>query len=71
MRPGLPNAKITISFTKPNMDSVNVTTTTDNRGKFTVSYNPTEVGNWGWVAYYEGNVQTRLIYDAAYQPGTQ
>ena len=48
--PGLPNATVVVSFSKPDLTPVNVTTTTDKNGDFTVSYNPTEVGNWGWVA---------------------
>ena len=64
--PGLPNAKIIVSFTKPDGTSFNVTQTTDKNGDFVVSYNPTELGNWGWVAYYEGKRMDGLTYNAAY-----
>ncbi len=64
--PGLPNASIVVSFTKPDGTSFNVTQTTDKEGDFVVSYSPTEVGNWGWVAYYEGKRTDGLTYNAAY-----
>jgi hypothetical protein len=64
--PGLPNAAVVVSFTKPDGTSFNVTQTTDKNGDFVVSYSPTEVGNWGWVAYYEGKRMDGLTYNAAY-----
>jgi outer membrane protein assembly factor BamB len=66
LHPGIPNATITVSFTKPDMSSVNVTAITDNHGKFTVSYTPSEVGSWGWVAYYDGIAKTGITYDETY-----
>ena len=66
MHPGIPNAKVVVSFNKPDGSSENVTATTDYLGKFSVSYNPTQVGNWGWVAYYEGMRTAGITYNAAY-----
>ena len=40
--------------------------TTDERGDFTVSYDPDVVGNWGWVIFYEGEQLPYIIYNAAY-----
>jgi outer membrane protein assembly factor BamB len=65
MHPGIPNATVIVSFTKPDQTSMNLTAITDNLGYFTVSYNPTEVGSWGWVAYYEGVVKPRITYNEA------
>jgi eukaryotic-like serine/threonine-protein kinase len=67
MHPGIPNANVIISFTAPDgVTTENVTTTTDDHGKFTANCNITEVGDWHWVAMYEGFVQTRLTYDPSY-----
>jgi outer membrane protein assembly factor BamB len=66
MHPGLPNANITISFTKPDATSENVTCVTDNLGYFTVTKNLAELGTWGWVAYYEGLRQVGLSYNEVY-----
>jgi len=66
VQPGLPNATVLLSFTKPDMTSVNLTTTTDNQGFFTVSYNPDGVGSWGWVAYYNGEEKPWITYASAY-----
>jgi outer membrane protein assembly factor BamB len=64
--PGLPNATVILSINKPDLSAVNVTTTTDNMGDFTASYSPTEVGDWGWVAYYKGQQLPYVTYNAAY-----
>lgn len=63
---GLPNATVIISFTKPDGTSYNVNTQTDNLGFFNISYTPTEVGTWGWVAYYEGENKPWITYNEAY-----
>lgn len=64
--PSLPNSEVILSITKPDMSSENVTTTTDEQGAFTVSYNPETVGNWGWVIFYEGEQLPYIIFNAAY-----
>jgi outer membrane protein assembly factor BamB len=64
--PGLPNATVKVSLTKPDMTSLNLTTTTDNQGYFSVSYSPTDVGEWGWVAYYDGMRRLGITYNSAY-----
>ncbi|MCW4010481.1 MAG: PQQ-binding-like beta-propeller repeat protein [Candidatus Bathyarchaeota archaeon] len=66
MNPGLPDADVIVSFTKPDGTSLNLTATTDKAGYFSVSYTPTDVGAWGWVAYYEGKCTTGLTYNEAY-----
>jgi hypothetical protein len=40
--------------------------TTDKNGFFSASYVPTEVGEWGWVAYYEGKRTIGYTYNEAY-----
>jgi outer membrane protein assembly factor BamB len=64
--PGLPNATILISVIKPDMTSVNLTATTDQHGYFTISYSPTQTGDWGWVAYYNGMRRVGITYNPAY-----
>jgi outer membrane protein assembly factor BamB len=63
---GLPNATVNISFTKPDGTSVNQTVTTDKLGGFSLSYQPTEVGTWGWVGYYNGEQKVAITYNSAY-----
>jgi outer membrane protein assembly factor BamB len=64
--PGLPNATVTVSFTKPNIDFMNVTLITDSMGRFSGSFDLTDVGDWGWVAYYEGQTKPAISYSAVY-----
>ena len=66
LHPGVPFEEVKVSFTKPDGSSLNLTSTTDTNGYFTVSYTPTELGNWGWVAFYEGKRTSGLTYNAAY-----
>ncbi len=66
LHPGIPDATVVLSLTKPDMTSVNLTTTTDKLGFFTFSYNPSVVGDWGWVAFYEGEDKPAITYSAAY-----
>ena len=66
MHPGIPNAKVTVSFIKPDGSVANMTTKTDNLGKFSLSYSPTETGNWGWLAYYEGQRTDAITYNSAF-----
>ncbi len=62
---GLPNATVKMSLTKPDGTSVNLTTTTDKLGEFMFEYSPTAVGQWGWVAFYEGENKKLIDYAAA------
>ncbi len=63
---GLPNATVGISLTKPDGTSINLTATTDALGYFTTSYQPTDLGQWGWVAYYNGQTKPDIIYNPSY-----
>jgi outer membrane protein assembly factor BamB len=63
---GLPNATVNVSLTRPDLTSVNLTATTDAFGYFTISYSLTEVGNWGWVAYYAGQEKQSIVYNEVY-----
>ncbi|MCW4009180.1 MAG: PQQ-binding-like beta-propeller repeat protein [Candidatus Bathyarchaeota archaeon] len=64
MHPGLPDATIELSLTKPDGSNVALKATTDNNGFFDFSYDPTDVGAWGWVVYYDGQRTTGLTYNA-------
>jgi outer membrane protein assembly factor BamB len=66
LHPGMPNAEIKLSLTKPDNTDVPLTTTTDNEGYFSFSYNPTDAGKWGWVVYYEGKRTKGITYNTAY-----
>ncbi len=66
LSPGLPNAVVKASFTKPDGTDVAMETTTDNMGYFSFSYSPTEAGEWGWVVYYEGEAKPWITYSEAY-----
>jgi outer membrane protein assembly factor BamB len=63
--PGLPNAPVLISLTKPDGSTLNLNATTAKDGSFVLSYTPTEVGQWGWVAYYAGKRTVGLQYNGA------
>ena len=64
--PGLPDAVVKASLTKPDGTDVALETTTDNMGYFSFSYSPTDAGDWGWVVYYEGEAKPWITYDQAY-----
>lgn len=64
--PGLPNTNVIICFDRPDGSTFNLTTTTNKQGDFTVNYNPTQLGQWGWVAFYEGKSTDGLTYNSAY-----
>ena len=64
--PGLPNATIKASFTTPDGEDVSLETTADNMGYFSFSYSPTDVGDWGWVVYYDGEAKPWITYSEAY-----
>ncbi len=64
--PGLPNAVVKVAITKPDGTDVSLETTTDKQGYFSISYSPTDVGEWGWVAYYEGMRRLGITYNQAY-----
>jgi outer membrane protein assembly factor BamB len=64
--PGLPNAEVKVSFTTPGGSDVSLDTTTNKAGYFSISYSPTEVGEWGWVAYYDGMRRLGITYNQAY-----
>jgi outer membrane protein assembly factor BamB len=64
--PGLPNQTVKLTLTSPDLQEVFLETTTDKKGYFEFSYSPTEVGEWGWVVYYDANIQDGLTYDGSY-----
>jgi len=63
---GYPNATVILSVTKADGTDDSLTTTTDNRGEFSFSYTPTDVGDWGWVVYYDGEEKSWITYASAY-----
>jgi outer membrane protein assembly factor BamB len=63
---GLPGATVKMSLTKPDGTDVSLETTTDDNGYFSFSYSPTDVGEWGWVVYFDGGEHPWINYDQAY-----
>ncbi len=66
MANGLPGATVKLSLTKPDGSDVSLEKTTDDKGYFSFSYSPTDVGEWHWVAYYEGGETPWITYGGAY-----
>jgi len=64
--PPLPGATVKVSFTKPDGTDMTLDTTTDKDGYFSLSYSPTDAGEWGWVAYYDGMRRVGIQYNQAY-----
>lgn len=64
--PGIPNAEVLVTFTKPDGTAVDVTTTTDEDGYFTVSYQPNVTGTWSWTAWYQGKDNIGSTYAYSY-----
>ena len=67
---GYANGTVKLSVTKPDGTDVAMDTTTDNDGWFEFSYNPTDVGEYGWVVYYDGEVKDWITYLPAYSEWT-
>jgi len=63
--PGLPNVQVTISFTQPDQESVDVPTTTNLYGAFSVSHTPNISGDWAITAWYEGKAYPCYTYTAS------
>jgi len=64
--PQIADADIIVTFSGPNQTMINRTTTTDAKGLFSVTYTPTEAGNWTWMAWYEGKELSHISYTYAY-----
>jgi hypothetical protein len=63
---GLPGATVKMSLTKPDGTDVSLEATTDKDGYFSFSYSPTDVGEWGWVVYFDGGEHPWIMYAQAY-----
>ena len=61
----VPGLTVKLSVTLPDGSDSSQETTCDDDGYFTFNYNPTQTGDYGWVAYFEGDVKPRLAYLAA------
>jgi hypothetical protein len=64
--PGIRNATVKVTFVKPDGSQEDVTTKTDSKGLFKISYTPTVAGNWTWTAWYEGEDKISHAYSYAY-----
>jgi outer membrane protein assembly factor BamB len=63
---GYANATVNLSVTKPDNTDEAMDTTTDEDGWFEFSYSPTEVGDYGWVVYYDGEEKPWITFLQAY-----
>ena len=66
LKPGIPNAEVLVTFTKPDGTLVDVTTTTSEMGLFEASYTPTVAGNWSWTAWWNGKELPHISYSYAF-----
>ena len=66
LHPGLPNATVLVTFTKPDGTSLNVTTITDSLGFYNLAIKLNDTGSWGWAAYYQGLRTAAITYNSAY-----
>ena len=57
IEPVVPEAAITITFTKPDGSTFNKTVTTDSQGAYSYSYTPTETGSWNVKASWKGDTE--------------
>ncbi len=55
LTPGIPNAQITVALTTPDSSSIDLSTSTDQKGFFSMAYSPSTAGDWSWTAKYDGN----------------
>lgn len=59
---GIPNSTVNLVFVKPDGNTETVTATTNRTGYFTAQFSPADVGNWSWVAWYEGMIAPNDAY---------
>jgi outer membrane protein assembly factor BamB len=64
--PPIPNAEVKVSFTNPDLTTVDYSATTDDEGYFMVSHVPNVAGDSGWVAWYDGEEKPWITYEATY-----
>jgi outer membrane protein assembly factor BamB len=63
----LVNATVQIEIIHPDgVTSDSIMVTTGNDGGFVTSYQPTQVGNYSWLAVYNGEDRGYIIYNPAY-----
>jgi outer membrane protein assembly factor BamB len=71
LNPGaVANAQITVTFIKPDGTADQKTTTTDNMGKFTVTYTPPASGTYSVIASYDGYQSKYYSYSTATSQST-
>jgi outer membrane protein assembly factor BamB len=63
---GYGNATIYLDVTKPDNTDDASQATTDSNGYFEFNYNPTAVGDYGWVVYFNGEEKPWITYMQAY-----
>jgi uncharacterized repeat protein (TIGR02543 family) len=64
--PGIRNEPVKVSFGTPSGTRVDVSATTDAKGKFTVTYTPTAAGDWTAMAWYNGTQISQDGYSYSY-----
>jgi len=70
--PGIRNQPVKVSFGTPSGTRVDVSATTDAKGKFTATYTPTVAGDWTVMAWYNGTQITPITgYSYSYAYGEE
>jgi outer membrane protein assembly factor BamB len=59
--PGIRSQPVKVSFGTPSGTRVDVSATTDAKGKFTVTYTPTTAGDWTALAWYNGTTIKQVL----------
>ncbi len=68
----LPNASVTVAIVDATTNAETLlNTTTNNEGFFSVSYQPTAVGTYNWLAEFPGSNLGDILYEPAYTEYTQ
>ena len=64
--PGIPNMPVLVSVGKPDATRFDLTTTTNSKGEFNVTYTPTVAGNYTLLAWFQGKDKVTFSYNYAF-----
>jgi outer membrane protein assembly factor BamB len=64
--PGIPNMPVLVSVGKPDSTRFDLTTTTNAKGEFSVTYTPTAAGNYTLLAWFQGKDKVTFSYNYAF-----
>jgi len=64
--PGIPNMPVLVSVGKPDATRFDLTTTTNAKGEFNVTYTSTTAGNYTLLAWFQGKDKVTFSYNYAF-----